>query len=75
VNAFEAQLAERLSNRRETEHENVRVPRLPMMEINAEASDVLSAHVASCVHQLKQFFGLITTEELRVQNSVTQFIS
>ena len=38
-----------------------------MMEIDAEASDVLAAHVAPCVHQLKQFFGFITTEELRVQ--------
>ena len=29
------------------------VPRLPVMEINAEASDVLPADIVSCVHQLK----------------------
>ena len=43
------------TNRREAEHQNLRMPRLPMMEIDAEASDVLSAHVAPCVHQLKSF--------------------
>ena len=43
------------------------MPRLPMMEINAEASDVLAAHVAPCVHQLKQFFGLVTIKKLRIQ--------
>jgi len=42
-------------NRREAKHQKLRMPRLPMMEIDAEASDVLSAHVAACVHQLKQF--------------------
>lgn len=41
------------SNRRETKHQKLRVPWLPMMEIDAEASDVLAAHVAPCVHQLK----------------------
>src|SRR5215470_13091945 len=41
--------------------------RLPMMEINAIASDILAAHIVSCVHHLKEFFGLITTEELRIQ--------
>ena len=43
------------------------MPRLPMMEIDAEASDVLAAHVAPCVHQLKQFFGLVTIKKLRIQ--------
>ena len=43
------------------------MPRLPMMEIDAEASDVLAAHVASCVHQLKQFFGFVTIKKLRIQ--------
>jgi hypothetical protein len=38
-----------------------------MMELDAEASDILSAHVAPCVHQLKQFFGLVTAKELRLQ--------
>ena len=41
--------------------------RLPMMEINAEASDVLATDVAPCVHQLKQFFGLVTIKKLRIQ--------
>ena len=31
-----------------------------MMEIDAEPSDVLAAHVAPCVHQLKEFFGFVT---------------
>ena len=43
------------------------MPRLPMMEIDTEASDVLSAHVAPCVHQLKQFFGFVTIKKLRIQ--------
>ena len=43
------------------------MPRLPMMEIDAEASDVLAAHVAPCVHQLKQFFGFVTIKKLRIQ--------
>ena len=43
------------------------MPRLPMMEINAEASHVLCAHVAPCVHQLKQFFGFVTIKKLRIQ--------
>jgi hypothetical protein len=43
------------------------MPRLPMMEIDAEASDALSAHVAPCVHQLKQFFGFVTIKKLRIQ--------
>ena len=43
------------------------MPRLPMMEIDAEASDVLTAHVAPCVHQLKEFFGFATTEKLGIQ--------
>jgi len=38
-----------------------------MMEIDAKASHVLAAHVFSCVHQPKEFFGLGTTEELRIQ--------
>ena len=38
-----------------------------MMEIDAEPSDVLSAHIAPCVHQLKQFFGLVTIKKLRIQ--------
>ena len=41
--------------------------RLPMMKIDAEASDVLAAHVAPCVHQLKQFFGFVTIKKLRIQ--------
>ena len=41
--------------------------RLPMMEVNAEASHTLATHVAPCVHYLKEFFGLIMTKELRVQ--------
>ena len=41
--------------------------RLPMMEIDAKASDVLAAHVAPCVHQLKQFFGFVTIKKLRIQ--------
>ena len=41
--------------------------RLPMMEIDPEPSDVLSAHVAPCVHQLKQFFGFVTIKKLRIQ--------
>ena len=60
---------------REAKHQKLRMPRLPMMEINAEPSDVLSAHVAPCVHQLKQFFGFVTIKKLRIQKSVTQFIS
>src|SRR6476659_8158728 len=51
-NSFETWLTERLSNRREAKHQKLRMPRLPMMEIDAEASDVLAAHVAPCVHQL-----------------------
>ena len=43
------------------------MPRLPMMEIDAEASDVLAAHVAPCVHQLKQFFGFVAIKKLRIQ--------
>ena len=43
------------------------MPRLPMMEIDAEASDVLAAHVAPCVHQLKEFFGFVTIKKLRIQ--------
>ena len=43
------------------------MPRLPVMEIDAEASDVLAAHVAPCVHQLKQFFGFVTIKKLRIQ--------
>ena len=43
------------------------MPRLPMMEIDAEASDVLSTHVAPCIHQLKEFFGFVTIKKLRIQ--------
>ena len=43
------------------------MPRLPMMEIDAEASDVLSANVAPCVHQPKQFFGFVTIKKLGIQ--------
>ena len=43
------------------------MPRLPMMEINAEASDVLAAHVAPSIHQLKEFFGFVTIKKLRIQ--------
>ena len=43
------------------------MPRLPMMEIDADPSDVLAAHVAPCVHQLKQFFGFVTIKKLRIQ--------
>ena len=43
------------------------MPRLPKMEIDAEASNVLAAHVAPCVHQLKQFFGFVTIKKLRIQ--------
>jgi hypothetical protein len=43
------------------------MPRLPMLEIDAEASDVLAAHVAPCVHQLKEFFGFVTIKKLGIQ--------
>ena len=43
------------------------MPRLPMMEIDPEPSDVLAAHVAPRVHQLKQFFGFVTIKKLRIQ--------
>jgi len=55
------------TNRREAEYQKLRMPRLPMVEIDAEASDVLAAHVALCVHQLKQFFRFVTVKELGIQ--------
>ena len=56
-----------VTNRREAKHQKLRMPWLPMMEIDAEPSDVLAAHVAPCVHQLKEFFGFVTIKKLRIQ--------
>src|SRR6478609_3507875 len=38
-----------------------------MMEIDAEASDILATYVTPCVHQLKQFFGFVAIKKLRIQ--------
>ena len=54
-------------NRGKAKHQKLRMLRLPMMEIDAEASDVLVAHVAPCVRQLKEFFGFVTIKKLRIQ--------
>jgi len=41
--------------------------RLPMMEINAEASYILPAHILVCIHQGKKFVRLVPSKELRIQ--------
>ena len=38
---------------REAKYQKLRMPRLPVMEVNPEASHVLSAHVTSSVDDLK----------------------
>src|SRR4029450_11244788 len=43
------------------------MPRLPMMEIDAEASEILAAHLFSCVHQAKKFLCLVAIKKLRIQ--------
>ena len=55
------------TNRREAKYENLSVPRLPMVEIDAEASHILPANVIMCIHKAKEALGLITAKKWRIQ--------
>src|SRR5215468_5218514 len=55
------------TNRHEAEHQKLRMPGLPMVEIDPKASHTLSPHIAPGIHQAEELFGFIATKELRIQ--------